>query len=470
MDRGRRSLAAEVLRRRGAPPAQPAGPRFTQLTLDGFLHQPASRPAAGAASSGGGTQDPPPPPLEPAAPGPAAPQPAATPLEAARRAALQSFWSLLADFEALGCAPASWNGYKAGRPCATCERGAFATKDLKPDEVIVSLPFKAVLRLKDLDHAAFPAEYARHLLAAMHNEPSHNATWGVFWETQPGPEGVFTPEVYTDEHLALLQCPELEGLARGQRHVTEQIYDGSYPHATLEPFVKTVPADKVSPDIFKYVSSLVGSRYFGFYRDADSEKVASHLLPLLDAINHDDDPNAWRSDDGDNVLITATKPIKKGEEITFNYQPNIVHRADMSLYIYGFVIQRDQPLLCAVDLPGFDPKDPFGPTPQDDADYELGGKLATRAELDRLSARLAAAGTSEAEDQALLQSGTVTDWRHKAILEFRVMRKRALRQTIAKLTAALGLDGGGAPELAQQRDDEDEDDDEEEVEAPRDEL
>ena len=108
MDRGRRSLAAEVLRRRGAPPAQPAGPRFTQLTLDGFLHQPASRPAAGAASSGGGTQDPPPPPLEPAAPGPAAPQPAATPLEAARRAALQSFWSLLADFEALGCAPASW--------------------------------------------------------------------------------------------------------------------------------------------------------------------------------------------------------------------------------------------------------------------------------------------------------------------------------------------------------------------------
>lgn len=50
------------------------------------------------------------------------------------------------------------------------------------------------------------------------------------------------------------------------------------------------------------------------------------------------------------------------------------------------------------------------------------------------------------------------------------MRKRALRQTIAKLTAALGLDGGGAPELAQQRDDEDEDDDEEEVEAPRDEL
>ena len=109
MDRGRRCLAAEVLRRRGAPPAQPAGPRFTQLTLDGFLHQPASQPAAGAASSGGGTQDPPPPLLEPAAPaGPAAPQPAATPLEAARRVALHSFWSLLADFEALGCSPASW--------------------------------------------------------------------------------------------------------------------------------------------------------------------------------------------------------------------------------------------------------------------------------------------------------------------------------------------------------------------------
>ena len=43
-------------------------------------------------------------------PWPLAPQPATMPLEAARRASFRSFWSLLADFEALSCAPASWVG------------------------------------------------------------------------------------------------------------------------------------------------------------------------------------------------------------------------------------------------------------------------------------------------------------------------------------------------------------------------
>jgi hypothetical protein len=41
------------------------------------------------------------------------------------------------------------------------------------------------------------------------------------------------------------------------------------------------------------------------------------------------------ADDGDSVVVKAIKPIKKGEEITFSYQPKVVHRPDMSLYIYG---------------------------------------------------------------------------------------------------------------------------------------
>ena len=46
-----------------------------------------------------------------------------------------------------------------------------------------------------MNRTGFPAEYARLLLDEMHNDPAFNQTWGVFWATQPGPEGVFTPEV-----------------------------------------------------------------------------------------------------------------------------------------------------------------------------------------------------------------------------------------------------------------------------------
>ena len=35
------------------------------------------------------------------------------------------------------------------------------------------------------------------------------------------------------------------------------------------------------------------------------------------------------------------------------------------------------------------------------------------------------------------------DWREQAILQFRIMRKRALRQTLEKLAAKLGLDADG---------------------------
>ena len=36
---------------------------------------------------------------------------------------------------------------------------------------------------------------ARRWLEGMHNDAAHNATWGLFWATQPGPDEVFTLEV-----------------------------------------------------------------------------------------------------------------------------------------------------------------------------------------------------------------------------------------------------------------------------------
>lgn len=337
------------------------------------------------------------------------------------------------------------DGFAIGQACPTCLRGVVASKDLKPDDILVRVPFKAIMRLKDLAHSAFPAEFARDLLDAMHNDPQHNATWGLFWSAHPGPEGTFTPEVYTDAHLEMLQAPALEELARGQREVTEQVYAGTYTFHPYNPFTEVVPEEKVSLETFKYVASLIGSRYFGFFRDGEAQTSASHLVPLVDLINHANDPNAERSDDGTDVFVRAIKHIKKGEEITNSYQPGVIHRPDMSLYVYGFVTPMERPLLSAIDLPNYNPADPFGQTALTDAIYnkKKGSKYVSKKEYDRLAALLAAAPTSESEDQALLDGGSVTDWREQAILQFRIMRKRALRQTLEKLAAKLGLDADG---------------------------
>ena len=46
--------------------------------------------------------------------------------------------------------------------------------------------------------------------------------------------------------------------------------------------------------------------------------------------------------------------------------------------------------------------------------------------------------TSEAEDRALLNSKSLTDWREQMLVQFRVLRKEALRLTITALEEELG--------------------------------
>ena len=103
MDCARRRLAALRLQQQQAVPAAP-GPRYRQPTIDGFL-----RPAAGAdaASAAADAAEPPPPPAHDQLDLLPAP-PAASPTAAAARTARRAFWSLLADFTALGCAPRPW--------------------------------------------------------------------------------------------------------------------------------------------------------------------------------------------------------------------------------------------------------------------------------------------------------------------------------------------------------------------------
>lgn len=105
--------------------------------------------------------------------------------------------------------------------------------------------------------------------------------------------------------------------------------------------------------------------------------------------------------------------------------------------------------------------------------------FASLAEYRRLATLLESLPTTEAEDQLLLDSTLVTgrraaaclpaaaghlhtpqacsvldailaaiaaDWRERTILEFRIMRKRALRQALAKLGVALQAGRASQPE------------------------
>lgn len=44
--------------------------------------------------------------------------------------------------------PLLQKGCKVGQECPTCLRGVIATKDFKPGDIIMKVPFTAVLRLK----------------------------------------------------------------------------------------------------------------------------------------------------------------------------------------------------------------------------------------------------------------------------------------------------------------------------------
>ncbi len=105
MAHGMRRLAGMVLRRQERQPQQqhqqPGQPRRVQLTLDSFV-----------LLADGGDAPPPPPPPSPGSgrAGPATPDPVDPSefIRVASRCACKFFWTLLSDFAALGCAPASW--------------------------------------------------------------------------------------------------------------------------------------------------------------------------------------------------------------------------------------------------------------------------------------------------------------------------------------------------------------------------
>lgn len=65
--------------------------------------------------------------------------------------------------------------------------------------------------------------------------------------------------------------------------------------------------------------------------------------------------------------------------------------------------------------------------------------MGIQDEAERLQSILDGFPTSEAEDRALLESMDFRDWRERLIMEWRVLRKEALRLTVAGIRDAQGL-------------------------------
>lgn len=74
-------------------------------------------------------------------------------------------------------------------------------------DLIAKVPLNC--SIKFTKQTGFASEYAQELLKNMHKDPTFNKTYALFLATQPGPNETFTPEVYTDAHLEMLQHPEL---------------------------------------------------------------------------------------------------------------------------------------------------------------------------------------------------------------------------------------------------------------------
>jgi SET domain len=296
-------------------------------------------------------------------------------------------------------------------------------------------------------------EYARDFVQRMYTDPSFNATYAPYLATLPTKSEFFTPEMWQQDHVAMLQTPALEMLADYARRSTEEIYYGNF---SEQPYnsVPELLGGKISVDLntFKWASAVIASRYFGAPLKEDSDIPIRILAPLLDFANHadeahsEDEENAYQTTFNGAVQLRAKRYIKKGEEIKFNYQPGVVHRPDMSLLSYGFFQKSPKkganeqgPQLCSVDLPTFSLEKPYEPTPDsDDTFYGPKGKYNTEEEYQRLENLLKEAPTTLEEDKmAKKVSQKALSELELLLLEFRIERKRGLLAAMEKIKREL---------------------------------
>lgn len=226
--------------------------------------------------------------------------------------------------------------YNVGRSCPTCLRGVIATKNLARGDLILAVPLELGIKIPPLTQYGFAGEYAHNLVYNIYSDSYFNKTYGIFLDSQPGIDELLTPELVTEELWKELQIPELQRLIKHQRKAAIDAYNGKTQNEKFKPIPELLGDKAPSLEIYFRYAAIIGSRDFSLSDEGGhSSEMNFSLLPVADMINHADEPNAHRTNNESHVLIYAATDIKVGEEITNNYQPLIIHRNDISFYIYG---------------------------------------------------------------------------------------------------------------------------------------
>ncbi|CAK0735270.1 hypothetical protein CVIRNUC_000553 [Coccomyxa viridis] len=318
-------------------------------------------------------------------------------------------------------------------------RGTKAARDMKKDQIAVHLPAHLAIPLGD--GSVTPEENTVILLRQQRDHPEWNASMLPYWESLPRMGASITKENMPQAALHLLQDPVLAASIVVHNAYTKNVFEGGKP-ALIENFAQELPG--IDLQFFRHLTSVVASYAFLF----PSEDGVPHrmLLPLLDMINHANQPGAnlhiMQAESGD-IYAYTLRDIRAGEELKHTYTTGI-RRNDHCIFHYGFVQESDTPALVEQDLPA---GNLYDVSPYAETDYDIGGPLSSKAELQRLQAVLDSFTTTAAQDAELLQVQTPW-WKfwargvprndlERMFVQYRMMRKEGLHYVVQKLKDAL---------------------------------
>jgi hypothetical protein len=329
-------------------------------------------------------------------------------------------------------------------------RGAYANQDYSTGSMLALIPSELTIVLEN--KGGFAAEHAHALAIKMATNPTFMAEFAPYFSTLPMLHETLTSEVFTDKMMSELQSEKIKELVDRERTIMAGVYYGKYTNEDTNKTYQPIPQVLGSKDafpvvLFSHLTALISTREFTFHNE-DGSRSGDRLAPVVDMLNNDNDKtNAQQYNDGSSLVIRATRPITKGEELFLPYLPGLDHRNDVSMTGYGFIRKLSTPLLPASDLPTFDPQEPYSETPlTDDVFYGSRGQYNTEEELERLKNLLNECPTTLEEDKALLASGQSTDGvidlndhKYRIIVEFRIERKKALIGAIDSIEKQLVL-------------------------------
>ena len=141
--------------------------------------------------------------------------------------------------------------------------------------------------------------------------------------------------LWTDDELALLECPKLAGDAQSRRRLLEEHPVVAPPAALAAKWSELgLPGASPTADELAWAVAAVTSRAYG--ADEGGRSI-SMLIPMVDMANHASPPNTAKGldDDGDAFVVVAAEKLAKGDEVYLSYGPlpNLV-----LLLQFGFVL------------------------------------------------------------------------------------------------------------------------------------